>query len=357
MRLRLPLMFAALAVAFAGATGIAHAQAPTAAANCTGKGPIAYLCGPKNIEDMEQLPGAPFLVAATYGLKAGANSFTLVDTRSRTAQVLPIELPKRPEAPYGACPGPVDLAQFSPHGIALGANGKTLYVVNHGGRESIEVFALDGAGAKLKARWIGCAVLPEGASGNAVAPLADGGFVATKFYDKRLGAFVPQFAAHKKTSVIYRWSPKGGWSVIPGGEAIGDNGVLVSPDGAWVYVSGWVDKVIIRLPLKGSGKVTRTPVDFMPDNLRWAPDGSILIGGQATSIELIVACKRGLCEPDWAVARLDPKTMAVSYLYWEKGNDAFFGATTAVQVGDKLWLGTFNGDRLAIADLPKTPLK
>jgi len=349
----------ALAVALAGAAGIARSQTASPA-SCSAQGPIAYLCGPKNIEDMEQVPGTPLLVAASYGLKAGPNSLALIDTRSRTAAVLPIEMAPKPDAPYAACPGPVDLAQFSAHGLALrpGAGGKhTLYVVNHGGRESIEVFAFDASQAKPKARWIGCVVLPKGASGNAVAPLPDGGFVATKFFDPRLGPFVPQFAAHKRTSVVYRWSPKGGWNVVPGGEATGDNGILVSPDGAWVYVSAWVDKAVIRLPLKGSGKIVRTKVDFMPDNLRWAPDGSILIAGQATDIDLVVACKRGVCAPDWGVARLDPKSMAVSYLYWEKGTNLFAGATTAVQVGDKLWLGTFNGDRLAIADVPKAPLK
>lgn len=337
----------------------AHAQTAPAPAACPADGPIAYLCGARNVEDMEQIPGRPILVGASYGLPPGSPSLILIDTEHRTVASLPMEFPAKPEPPYGACPGPLSAAVLSPHGLALriGADGRhQLYVVNHGGRESIEVFALDARTSDIRARWLGCVVLPEGASGNAVAPLDDGGFVATKFYDTREGTQRAQFLAGKRTSLIYRWSSGKGLSIIPGGEMIGDNGMLVSKDGGSLYVTSWIEKRIIRLPLQGGTPSASTSVDFMPDNLRWAPDGSILAAGQATDIKLIAACKHARCPADWAVARLDPQTMAVSYLFWEKGTAAFGGATTAVQMGGKLWMGTFSGDRLAIADPPAKPL-
>ena len=358
---RAAILAAALALGALAPAGPGAAPAKAqdkASGDCGGEGPIRYVCGLRNIEDLQKIPGRPLLVAATYGLKVGPDSLMLLDADTHAVRALPQDAPKF-DPVYKACPGPIDMAQFSPHGIALraGADGRlTLYVVNHGGRESIEVFALDARTADVRTRWIGCVVLPEGASGNAVAPLDDGGFVATKFFDTRQGPQLPQFAARKRTSLLYRWSPVSGFSVIPGGDRIGDNGVIVSPDDASVYVTSWIEKRIFRLPLKGDQPIASTPVDLMPDNLRWAPDGSILIGGQATDIDLLVACKHPRCDQDWAVARMDPKTLKVDYLYWEKGKPDFAGATVAEQVGQKLYIGTFHGDRIVVADIPAKPL-
>ena len=335
-----------------------HASAQDKAGDCGSQGALGYVCGLRNIEDLQKLPGKPLLVAATYGMKAGGDSLLLLDASTHAVKPLPLGAPKL-DPIYKACPSPIDMSLFSPHGIALkaGADGRhTLYVVNHGGRESIEVFELDARSADIRARWIGCVVLPEGASGNAVAPLHDGGFVATKFFDTREGPQLPQFAARKRTSLLYRWSPTAGFSVIPGGDRIGDNGVIVSPDGTSVYVTSWIEKKIFRLPLKGDQPIASVAVDLMPDNLRWAPDGSILIGGQATDIDMLVACKHARCDQDWSVARMDPKTLKVDYLYWEKGTPTFAGATVAEQVGQKLFIGTFHGDRIVVADVPAKPL-
>jgi hypothetical protein len=230
--------------------------------------------------------------------------------------------------------------------------------VNHGGRESVEVFAIDARKPEIKGTWLGCVVLPEGASGNAVAPLADGGFLVTKFFDTRKGPQRPQFVKRdRSSSALYRWSPEGGFTTIAGGDLIGANGLLVSKDGASVYLTSWIERRIILLPLKGStGEVPNAPIDFMPDNLKWGSDGSIIVAGQVQTIESAMLCKHTRCPQDWSIAKLDPKTMAVSYLYWEKGTPEFSAATTALQVGDKFWIGTFNGDRIVVADIPTQPL-
>ncbi len=371
-----PLLIASLCalalLAPVGASGIAPSaqaqstlaqstQAQTApyAAACVGRDGRQYVCGPHNVEDIDQLPDRPLLVASSFNPPPSQPRLSLVDIATRTARSLPIDIAARPDPIYAACPAPLDPAKFSPHGLALKRTGdgqSLLYVVNHGGRESIEMFAIDARTADIRARWLGCVVLPEGASGNAVAPMDDGGFVATKFFDTREGPERPQFLARRHTSAVYRWSPGKGLSLLPGGEMVGDNGMVVSKDGAWVYVTSWVEKRVVRLPLRGSAPVLSATVDFMPDNLRWAPDGSILIGGQATDIEMLIACKHTRCPADWGIARLDPQTMAVSYLYWEKGTPEFAGATVAAEAGGKLWIGTFFGDRIAVVDIPTAPL-
>jgi hypothetical protein len=335
-----------------------HSARAQETAGCASNGPIAFLCGLRNLEDMAQIPDRPLVIGASYGASVGGESMVVIDAEHRSFAPLPITLQTRPRRPYGDCPGPLDMTRFSPHGIAIRPGRRdqhTLYVVNHGGRESVEVFALGARGGRVGAQWIGCVVLPEGASGNAVAPLSDGGFLVTKFFDTREGPSRPQFLARRATSAIYRWRPGVGFDLLGGSEAVSDNGVDVSPDERWVYFTSWVDNTLTRLPSSGEGEATTIHLDFMPDNIRATPDGTLLVTGQATTIELIAACKHARCPLDWAVARVDPETMETTYLYWEKGTPEFGGATTALQVGGDLWIGTFRGDRVAIVDATPNP--
>ncbi len=57
----------------------------------------------------------------------------------------------------------------------------TVYVINHRGRESVEVFRLHAQ--RNSAEWAGCVVLPSDAIGNSVDVLPDGSFVVSKFLD------------------------------------------------------------------------------------------------------------------------------------------------------------------------------
>ena len=77
---------------------------------------------------------------------------------------------------------PLDPLRVEPHGIDVAARPdgvSELYVVNHGWRESVEVFEIDVAGARPTLRWIGAAVLPASAVGNDVAAVDGGGFVVS----------------------------------------------------------------------------------------------------------------------------------------------------------------------------------
>jgi hypothetical protein len=52
------------------------------------------------------------------------------------------------------------------------------------------------------------------------------------------------------------------------------------------------------------------------------------------------------------VARLDPKAMTWSIVDSAEPNPAFNGASTGVVVGDELWVGSYQSDRIAIRKLP-----
>jgi hypothetical protein len=98
------------------------------------------------------------------------------------------------------------------------------------------------------------------------------------------------------------------------------------------------------------GVITResVPVDFLPDNLRWAPDGSILIAGQKRDLsKFFEPCLPAPCRIPWVAARLNPTTLQVTVIAESDGSD-FSDATTALEVDDEIWLGSAESAGVAV---------
>ena len=337
--------FAALILALAL---LPHHKASAAEA-CAHEGKVHYLCGPKNAEDLARIPGTPYL--AVSGMSSGkGGALYLVDASRRTAVPLAVDYRGRAQRPYDRCPGPP--ASLEPHGLALrpGKGGRhLLYAVNHGGRQSVELFEVDAASGPPKARWIGCVVMPADMNPNSVAPTPEGGFVVTKFDANDRTGF-PAMAAGKLTGAVFEWAPGKGLRELPGTALSGDNGIEVSPDGRWIYVNAWGEGRVVRFWRQGGGgpPPASAKLDFLPDNIHWGPNGQLLVTGQVADIRTLFSCEAGRCPHDWAVVRLDPATMRVRPLVREPGTAAFSDATGALQVGDEVWAGTYRGDRLAV---------
>lgn len=315
--------------------------------NCAPAGGLAFVCGLINVEDLLPVEGGRWLVGGS--LQAGSAGLYLIDTTARTARPVSLSLARKPDPQYDGCPAP-DLTKLNTHGLDVvqGRGGRaTVYAVNHGGRESVEVFRLHAA--TDSAQWVGCVLMPAGANGNAVAALPRGGFVVSKFMDTRDKQAFPHIMAGAVTGVLYRWTPGKGFSEVPGTRLSGDNGVVVSRDGKWAFLNAYGSDEIYRVPLSGKSSPTKVKVDFHPDNLRWAPDGTLFDTGQ-----FIEPGRQGAPPaPDaWATVRLDPRTMAVAPLVKEPGRPQFGDATSAVQVGETLWFGTFRGNRVAYRPVP-----
>ncbi|HWG75891.1 MAG TPA: hypothetical protein VN660_03765 [Steroidobacteraceae bacterium] len=323
--------------------------APQAA--CAAAGDLHFVCGLINVEDFLPVDGGRWLVGGSF--QAGSAGLYLINTAEHTARPVALSIARVRDAQYAGCPAP-DLKRLSTHGLDVvpgRAGSATVYAVNHGGRESVEVFRLDAA--RAAAQWIGCVLMPAGANGNAVAALpGGGGFVVTKFMETRDKQAFQHLMAGAVTGVVYRWTPGKGFSEVPGTRLAGDNGVVVSPDGKWVFVNAYGSDEIYRVALSGTAKPTSVKVAFHPDNLRWAPDGTLFDTGQF----LEPGRASGPPRPDaWATVRLDPRTMAVTPLVKEPGRAEFADATSAVQIGDTLWFCTFRGTRVAYRDIGSSP--
>jgi len=333
-----------VAAAQMGAPRSAAAQGPDAAP-CTPKGDLHFVCNLISVEDFLPVNGGRWLVGGSL-VEHGAGLY-LIDTRAKSAKPVTITLAAKPDPQYAGCNAP-ELTALQTHGLDVRQEkGQvTVYAINHGGRESVEIFRLHPqAGA---AEWIGCALSPEGVNGNSITALPHGAFAITKFMDSRDKQGFQHIMSGQVTGAVFLFRPGKGFAEVPGTQLSGDNGILASPDGRWLYINAYGSREVYRLPLSGNGERKSVKVDFCPDNLRWAPDGSIFVTGQFIDAKTVTSSALH----GWATVRLDPKTMTVTPVVKEPGYKEFDNATSAVQVGQTLWFGTFRGDRMAYMPAP-----
>lgn len=346
-----PITVFAFAIAVGGALlagSSARAQSPRAPSDaaepsaCAPAGDLQFVCGLINVEDLLPVDGGRWIVGSSF--QAGSAGLYLIETATRTARAVSLSIAPKPDARYAGCTAP-DLDKLVTHGLdVIPRRGgvTTVLAVNHGGRESIEIFRLEAS--KGSAQWVGCVLMPPGANPNSVAALPRGGFVVTKFMDNGDKQGFQHIMSGAVTGVVYRWEPGKGFSEVRGTRLSGDNGVVVSRDGKWVFVNAYGSNEIYRVPLSGRGSSKSVKVDFHPDNLRWAPDGTLFDTGQFIEPGRAGAPTR----PDgWAAVRLDPQTMSITPLVKEPGRSEFGDATSTIQVGRTLWFGTFRGNRIA----------
>lgn len=311
-----------------------------AAESCEPDGDVQFVCGVESPEDLIAIPGTPWVIAS--GRISDDDGYLYgVDTRNHSSTVL-YPGGTSSVAPnltlYRECPG-APLPSFQPHGIELreGENNlHTLYVVGHGEREAVEVFALDAGGAVPVLTWIGCVVAPAGVSLNSVTSLPGTGapIVVTNFV--------------VAGGELWEWSANAGWAEVPGSESAGPNGVVSSPDGNWLYIGGWGSESLIRLSRGRTPiEVDSAPVGFHIDNVRWAPDGTLLVAGQYDAPGASIGpCLRsgGSCEGIASrAAKVHPETLAVEQLVDYPSNELLKFGTVAIQVGDEIWVGGIAG--------------
>lgn len=318
---------------------------------CPPSGDMSFLCNIHHPEDLEVLPGGKWIVASETSFGHGAvgpGALVLINTQTRSVQRIgPVAPTAKARKPYAACPAPPRM--LSPHGLAVrpGRRGRhLLYVVNHE-REAIEIYAVRMGPSAPRFEWQGCVVVPQPVYLNAVAPMPDGGFVTTRMADADAQPMWTGMRSAQNTGSIYRWRPGGTPFEIPNSDGSANNGIAVGRDGT-IFLSSWGMKSIVRFTPQGDGyKREDLPLGFYTDNMRWAPDGRLLVAGQRYDNLKAPRCTSGPCPVKWSVARVDPRTLKWDMLL-ESDDASYSGATTAVVLGDDLWLGSFIDERIAI---------
>ena len=317
-------------------------------APCTPAGNVQFVCGQQSPEDLVYLPGTDWVVASAFG---GNGGIRLISVREKTSTTLyPSAAAKEQldKKTYDTCPGAPeadDKAKFTTHGLALRAGRNsthTLYAVHHGKRESIEVFEIDTKPKTPAVTWIGCAVAPDPIGLNSVVPLPGDGFIATNYLERGANANAARtkMMAGENNGELWEWHTGKGWTKVPESEASGPNGVEVSKDGKTLYVAAWGSQSFFRMS-RGQTPVKRDSIQlgFRVDNIRFAPDGSILASGQGQRTSNVV--------------RIDPATLKVTELINQPDTPSFGSGTVAIPIGNEMWVGSFRGDRIAIFPAPK----
>ncbi len=343
-----------------------------ALAACGGGGPVwdcepvgaaRPLCGYQNPEDLAILPDGHTVVVSEYGAMEGGvpGRLSLLDLRTEI-RTLAYEGggAGAPTAGWGdpRCPGPPP-ASFSPHGIDLARRpdgAQQLLVVQHGGRESVEIFeALPGDG-RWHLEWRGCAIAPPDSWLNEVVALPGGGFLATNMMSRSQGmaALTEGIAGSMPaTGWVYEWGPRVGFRRLEGSEAALPNGIALSPDGESIYLNVSGGGEVWRMT-RGGEIVQRVAVPAT-DNSTWAADGRLLVaslrGGESGEFETCGELEPGTpCALPFEIVAIDWTDGSTEVLY--RGGPPPMGAgTVGLQVGDDLLIGSFAGDRILRVDL------
>ncbi|HTY93138.1 MAG TPA: hypothetical protein VMC02_04585 [Steroidobacteraceae bacterium] len=331
----------------------AEGTAPQSVTDCAPSAGLRYICGPVASEDLVRIPHSDWLIASGMNVGRPAHLYLIDTARKSSAVLFPDGSAAAPAAPPAAgCDGPPDPARMSTDGLALrpGAHGlHTLYAANHGDRMAIEIFEINAGGPRPVARWIGCARLPPGTLPNAVTTLPDGGLLVISFHDPTDPQAFARMARGENTGRILEWHPERGFSDVADGATSGGNGIATSADGTLIYASSWSARRLVVLSRK-HGSRREIPLDFMPDNIHRLADGSLLVGGQRTTVAAIQACTGARCPQPWVIARVQPQSGRIEPLLAANGSEAINYACGAVALKGTLYI-TARGDQ-RIAYLP-----
>jgi hypothetical protein len=328
--------------------------------DCPSKDGMQPICLFQNPEDLVLLPDGKTLLISQMGPRKGHHhepgSLVFLDTRSKeVTAALPVDRESSMNSEdWGArdCPGNPG-ASIAPHGIALRQRDDLrwqLAVVNHGGRESVEMFELL-EGPQLQ--WRGCVVPPDGTYMNDLALLKNGGFVASHMFDRKgpqlfglpLAAF--QALAGGFTGYVFEWQPASGFRVLEDSHGPFLNGVELSNDGQQVYAAVYLGGEIKKLERVSGKQLASIPVK-RADNLAWDDQGNLLAVSHHGSTGELLACHLdpgSNCVMPYSIVRIDPQTLSSEVLLSHAGAPMGAG-TVARQVGGDLYIGSFSGDRI-----------
>lgn len=249
------------------------------------------------------------------------------------------------------CPSP-PRDSLAPHGLDLATRGDgtlALYLVNHGGREAVELYALSIRDGAIDVLWRGCVPAPADAALNDVIALPDGGFAASRAHERGLPAWRLRLAAWlgSRTGYLLGWTRAKGWEKLEGTDAPFPSGLALSADGKYLYVNAYLGNEVRKLDIATAALVARQEV-AQPNHSTWGSDGRLLVASQNAPLRHVLAClalEKGQCPFHFSIVSLDPDSLTLRGLYEHEGPPMGAGSV-ALDVGGELLIGSFAGDRI-----------
>lgn len=346
--------------AVAAASDLPQPKTETGLLDCRPMAGMSVHCGYRNPEDLVLVPGGGELIVSEMGefMLDTPGRLSTLDLASGARGEIAIDWSAE-GARWGEtdCPAP-DVEAFSPHGIdrvTRSDGAHELLVVNHGLREAVEFFELIEDGGSWALAWRGCALPPGDPFINDVAGLVDGGFFVTHMWDKStpFETIVERYQAGENTGWVWEWQPDGGFSKLAGSDQLMPNGIALSPDESKVFVNVYLGNRTVRID-RTSGEVDGSFDVRQPDNVTVDADGDLWVASHAHDPlgQTCAAVTEGPCLLPYEVVRADGESLETEVVL--RGEGPPMGYTTVVlKVGDRLYLGSAHGDR--IASLPIAP--
>jgi hypothetical protein len=188
-----------------------------------------------------------------------------------------------------------------------------------------------------------------------VAAFSDGALVATVL--TLPGKTFEDLFAGRNTGAVFLWTPGAkGFTMLPGTELPGNNGIDTSPDDREFYVASSGLKRIVAYSRANPSAPLRFAqlTEFAPDNVRFVGNQLVTAGmideepacGGAPQKPEDIQCPRG-----YIAAAVDPQSMAIMEIARGPAAPPYGGTATALVVGNELWLSSFNADRIAYRTL------
>lgn len=326
----------------------------TAAPTCAPDGRITPICHVQAPEDLELLPNAKQILMSQ--MQGGADHRTgggLAVLNLADNAVTPLAIDSGFQDGWGEASCKTPPEKIGPHGIHLSQREDDrwqLLVVNHSGREAIEILELVPQKDSYRAIWRGCVVNSTGGLHNDVAASADGGFIATVMLTKEMRArpdALTLMLSGKDTGYLVAWNADDGMLKLPNSDAPFNNGIQISKDGKFAFFNAWTGKQVRKYDLRAQRVVKTIDLPFHPDNLTFRADGMLIDAGinELDSWKACVAAHSDFCQTAFTVVAIDPKTGNFMPVF--QGDAGYIaGASVALQVDKKLFIGTYAGDRL-----------
>ncbi|EMB4114589.1 hypothetical protein DMW62_17855 [Serratia marcescens] len=314
-----------------------------------------YITEAINVEDMVIISD-DFAIGSSYSNKSTPTGLYLFNTVLKTHESInlqDVEI-KHDILNYpDATPLP-DLNLMSTHGLDYDQHSHKLYVINHGHRESVEIFDVSLLNGKPSLSWVGCIIAPPGAELDAVSSLNDNGIVATNIWNKHDEEKRNKLINNKPGGEILKWSQKEGWRKIEGIDFISaPNGILSSNNGETIYSAIWGGGYILKIKCQDNiaTSTKKLQLEFHPDNIKWSKNkDNIVVCGQKMPMKDLLTAIELL--PDYEIPFqvdiVDTSLLTKKTIISDKIYNSFCSATGAIEINNEYWLTSFRCKKIAI---------
>ncbi len=344
---------------------------------CQAKGVIQVVCDVKNPEDMVLLPSGKNILVSQFdnveNAAPGGLGLYQID-KKQFSQLFPLsgigtEPQLADDRRWGdkECLPPTK--QFSPHGIGFvkRTDGESmLAVVNHGGRESIELFRVAETEKtaipeitntqpnkaamenQVQLEWRGCFHLDKDIYPNDVVALKDGGVIYTHM------GVPPEY----KNGSVYEWhQAQKDPIMLPETTGVLLNGIQISPDEKLLYIN-YYRKGLVQSYDRATQKITAKIEVPYPDNSSFNRKGHLLVASHDGSFDDIQKCMKmaagETCALPFSIYAIDFDKKVKRRIYANKGEPMGAG-TIAIEAGNSLYIGSFKSNRIMIVPRAKVP--